>query len=151
MKRKTALRFLPAVSLLIILAIVTSLVLTIPDQASGKTPIVPTPAKSADTDAVVVEKADYSFRVKELNRVLGIPKDDLAKLGHKEIKEKFKQNADKLGVRVYENIEKIDEKGAVVKKKSWWQETRSSKHRTSVWILKQRFSQLQLLSPTPHL
>ena len=115
MKRKTALRFLPAVSLLIILAIVTSLVLTIPDQASGKTPIVPTPAKSADTDAVVVEKADYSFRVKELNRVLGIPKDDLAKLGHKEIKEKFKQNADKLGVRVYENIEKIDEKGAVVK------------------------------------
>ena len=118
MKRKTALRFLPAVSLLIILAIVTSLVLTIPDQASGKTPIVPTPAKSADTDAVVVEKADYSFRVKELNRVLGIPKDDLAKLGHKEIHEMFKKNADKLGVRVYENVEKIDEKGALVKDES---------------------------------
>ena len=91
MKGKTVLRFLPAVSLLIILAVVTSLVLTVPDQASGKTPIVPTPAKSAETDTVVVEKADYSFRVEELNRVLGIPKDDLAKLDHKEIKEKFKK------------------------------------------------------------
>lgn len=116
MKQKSTIRFASALTFLVVLTLVVGLLTTNSGQVAGQTKILPTPSKSSPSeDTGKIGESKYSARVEELYRVLGIPKEELAKLGQYETRELIVQNADQLGVRVYDVVERLDEKGSPVK------------------------------------
>jgi len=85
--------------LLIVLVAVIAFSISIPIQASEIQQVKPTGEIS--TQVEIEYGTGTSLRVMELNRVLGIPIEELNKLTPDELRKLFIENADKLGVNVY--------------------------------------------------